>query len=38
MDLLGIRWSGQKAERNVLGDAYQWQAPEIPVVVESFSR
>ena len=38
MDLLGIRWSGQKAERSVLGDSYRWQAPEIPVVVESFSK
>lgn len=38
MDLLGIRWSGQKAERNVLDDRYEWRAPEIPVAVESFSR
>ncbi len=38
MDMLHIRWDGQKAERNVLGGAYRWQAPEIPVAVESFSR
>jgi heptose-I-phosphate ethanolaminephosphotransferase len=38
MDLLHIRWNGQKPGRNVLGDAYNWQAPEIPVAVESFTR
>ncbi|MDQ0032810.1 heptose-I-phosphate ethanolaminephosphotransferase [Variovorax boronicumulans] len=38
MDLLKIQWSGQVPERNVLGDAYRWQAPQIPVAVESFSR
>ncbi|MDH6168282.1 heptose-I-phosphate ethanolaminephosphotransferase [Variovorax boronicumulans] len=38
MDLLKIRWDGQKPERNVLGDAYRWEAPKIPVAVESFSR
>ncbi|MGJ7603107.1 sulfatase-like hydrolase/transferase [Variovorax sp. LT1R20] len=38
MDLLNIQWSGQMPERNVLGDAYRWQAPKIPVAVESFSR
>jgi heptose-I-phosphate ethanolaminephosphotransferase len=38
MDLLKIQWSGQLPERNVLGDAYRWQAPKIPVAVESFSR
>jgi len=38
MDLLKIRWSGQMPERNVLGDAYRWQVPTIPVAVESFSR
>ncbi|MDP9992954.1 heptose-I-phosphate ethanolaminephosphotransferase [Variovorax boronicumulans] len=38
MDLLKIQWSGQVPERNVLGDAYRWQAPKIPVAVESFSR
>jgi heptose-I-phosphate ethanolaminephosphotransferase len=38
MDLLHIRWNGQKPERNVLGEAYRWQAPEIPVAVESFTR
>ena len=38
MDLLKIQWSGQVPERNVLGDAYRWQAPAIPVAVESFSR
>jgi heptose-I-phosphate ethanolaminephosphotransferase len=38
MDLLRIEWSGQKPERDVLGGAYRWQAPEIPVAVESFSR
>jgi len=38
MDLLHIQWNGQKPERDVLGGAYRWQAPEIPVAVESFSR
>ncbi|MCR6475073.1 phosphoethanolamine transferase [Variovorax sp. ZS18.2.2] len=38
MDLLRIRWSGQMPERNVLSDTYRWQAPTIPVAVESFSR
>ena len=38
MDLLHIQWYGQKPERDVLGGAYRWQAPEIPVAVESFSR
>ena len=38
MDLLRIEWSGQMPERNVLGNAYRWQAPGIPVAVESFSR
>ncbi|KQX33451.1 phosphoethanolamine transferase [Variovorax sp. Root434] len=38
MDLLHIQWSGQRPERNVLGGAYRWQAPQIPVAVESFSR
>ncbi|MET3495781.1 phosphoethanolamine transferase [Variovorax boronicumulans] len=38
MDLLKIQWSGQMPERNVLGDSYRWEAPRIPVAVESFSR
>ncbi|MDQ0084808.1 heptose-I-phosphate ethanolaminephosphotransferase [Variovorax boronicumulans] len=38
MDLLHIQWNGQKPERDVLQDAYRWQAPTIPVAVESFSR
>ncbi|QNK66265.1 sulfatase-like hydrolase/transferase [Variovorax sp. PAMC26660] len=38
MDLLHIQWSGQMHERNVLGASYRWQAPKIPVAVESFSR
>jgi heptose-I-phosphate ethanolaminephosphotransferase len=38
MDLLKIQWNGQMPERNVLGDTYRWQAPKIPVEVESFSR
>ncbi|HEX7864611.1 MAG TPA: phosphoethanolamine transferase [Variovorax sp.] len=38
MDLLNIRWNGQKPERDVLTEAYRWQAPQIPVAVESFSR
>jgi heptose-I-phosphate ethanolaminephosphotransferase len=38
MDLLHIQWNGQMPERNVLGDSYRWQAPKIPVAVESFSR
>jgi heptose-I-phosphate ethanolaminephosphotransferase len=38
MDLLKLQWNGQMPERNVLGDDYRWQAPKIPVAVESFSR
>ncbi|RSZ33805.1 MULTISPECIES: phosphoethanolamine transferase [unclassified Variovorax] len=38
MDLLNIRWNGQQPERDVLAESYRWQAPEIPVKVESFSR
>jgi heptose-I-phosphate ethanolaminephosphotransferase len=38
MDLLKIQWRGQMSERNVLDPAYRWQAPKIPVAVESFSR
>ncbi|KIQ29012.1 sulfatase [Variovorax paradoxus] len=38
MDLLKVQWNGQMPERNVLGNAYRWQAPKIPVAVESFSR
>lgn len=38
MDMLRIKWDGQKAERDVLGDTYHWQAPQIPVAVESFTR
>ncbi len=38
MDMLHIQWSGQKAERDALGGSYRWQAPVIPVVVESFLR
>ncbi|MFS2208199.1 phosphoethanolamine transferase [Variovorax sp. Varisp36] len=37
-DLLRIRWNGQIPTRNVLSDAYRWQAPEMPVAIESFSR
>ncbi|EJL76870.1 hypothetical protein PMI12_02014 [Variovorax sp. CF313] len=37
-DLLHIRWNGQIPTRNVLSDAYRWQAPEMPVAIESFSR
>jgi len=38
MDLLHIQWSGQKPERDVLAEGYRWEAPKIPVAVESFSR
>ncbi|SEF28814.1 phosphoethanolamine transferase [Variovorax sp. NFACC27] len=38
MDLLNIRWNGQQPERDVLAESYRWQAPGIPVEVESFSR
>ena len=38
MDMLRIEWSGQKAERDVLGSSYRWEAPGIPVAVESFAR
>ncbi|MEZ2296107.1 phosphoethanolamine transferase [Variovorax sp. RCC_210] len=38
MDMLRIQWSGQKAERDVLGGSYRWEAPGIPVAVESFTR
>jgi len=37
-DLLRIRWNGQIPTRNVLSDAYRWQAPEMPMAIESFSR
>jgi len=35
-DLLHLRWAGEHAERNVLGVDYRWQAPALPVQVESF--
>ncbi|MET3183778.1 UNVERIFIED_ORG: heptose-I-phosphate ethanolaminephosphotransferase [Variovorax guangxiensis] len=38
MDLLNIRWNGQQPERDVLAESYRWQAPGIPVEVESFER
>lgn len=38
MDMLRIQWSGQKAERDALGGSYRWEAPGIPVAVESFTR
>jgi len=38
MDLLNIWWNGQQPERDVLADSYRWQAPGIPVKVESFLR
>ncbi|MDP9603320.1 UNVERIFIED_ORG: heptose-I-phosphate ethanolaminephosphotransferase [Variovorax paradoxus] len=38
MDLLNIRWNGQQPERDVLAESYRWQAPGIPVEVESFLR
>ncbi|SFQ69632.1 heptose-I-phosphate ethanolaminephosphotransferase [Variovorax sp. OK605] len=38
MNLLHIQWNGQQAERDVLGSSYRWQAPRIPVAVESFTR
>jgi heptose-I-phosphate ethanolaminephosphotransferase len=38
MDMLRIKWDGQKAERDVLGSGYRWEAPKIPVAVESFTR
>lgn len=38
MNLLDIRWNGQRPERDVLGAGYRWQAPALPVAVESFER
>jgi heptose-I-phosphate ethanolaminephosphotransferase len=39
MDMLRIKWDGQRPERDVLGSSgYRWEAPEMPVVVESFTR
>jgi heptose-I-phosphate ethanolaminephosphotransferase len=35
-DLLGIRWSADAPERNVLADAYRWQAPRLRAPVASF--
>jgi heptose-I-phosphate ethanolaminephosphotransferase len=38
MNLLDIRWNGQRPERDVLGAGYRWEAPVLPVAVESFER
>jgi heptose-I-phosphate ethanolaminephosphotransferase len=38
MNLLDIRWNGQRPERDVLGAGYRWQAPALPVAVDSFER
>jgi heptose-I-phosphate ethanolaminephosphotransferase len=38
MELLSIRWNGRRTERDVLAASYGWQAPGIPVKVESFER
>lgn len=35
-DLLGLRWNGDGAHRNVLGADYRWEAPRLPIPVESF--
>ncbi|MEO9150213.1 MAG: phosphoethanolamine transferase [Burkholderiaceae bacterium] len=35
-DLLKIHWTGDATDRNVLADNYRWQAPTLPVQVESF--
>lgn len=37
-DLLDIRWSSQALERNVLSESYQWQAPRLPMPVNSFTE
>lgn len=34
MALLGLRWPGQRPERDVLGERYQWTAPPLPVGVD----
>ena len=36
--LLDIRWKGYEASRDVLSDAYRWQAPALPAKVESFVK
>lgn len=37
-DLLGMHWSDASSERNVLSQAYQWQAPSLPMPVTSFTQ
>lgn len=35
-DLLNIRWTDDATDRNLLADNYRWQAPALPVQVQSF--
>lgn len=35
-DLLQVQWPGLAHERNVLDPAYRWQAPRLPMPVDSF--
>jgi heptose-I-phosphate ethanolaminephosphotransferase len=35
-DLLRIQWHGNEPDRNVLSDAYRWQAPRLAAPVASF--
>ncbi|MEQ1685844.1 MAG: phosphoethanolamine transferase [Burkholderiaceae bacterium] len=35
-DLLRIQWRGNEPDRNVLSDAYRWQAPRLAAPVTSF--
>ena len=37
-DLLDIQWPGATPDRNALSAAYRWQAPVLPVEVNSFSE
>lgn len=35
--LLGLQWAGENPSRDVLSDAYRWEAPDLPISVASFS-
>jgi len=35
-DLLRLRWTGDGSDRNALAAGYRWQAPVLPVSVQSF--
>jgi len=37
-ELMGLRWSGRDAARDVLNPDYQWHPPPLAVRVTSFER